>query len=248
MLVDYLQLYRGRVVAIAVALAACLVLGLTLRDKVFGDGPRSLECMLLDVSRSTLAAHGRYSALARDVLRKQSERDGNACYIVIKGAPAGESEVRTEYVGADNPDNSSDAPLQRVDKQLRVAAEIEDQLKRPRPTVGGSALIEGLDIVASRVHPGDTIHMFSDGLQDSENFVLRDLNKYDFSQAVIESSLDSLHARGFVPNLAGITVIFDTPGFRPGAVPSVVSDPEARRFWQAWGDRAHAAIRWRAAE
>lgn len=248
MLVDYLQLYRGRAVAIALVLVACFVLSLTLRDRVFGDEPKSLECMLLDVSRSTLAAHGRYSALARDVLRKQSERDANACYIVIKGAPAGESEVRMEYVGADNPGNSSDAPLERVDKQLRLAAEIEDQLKRPRPTVGGSALIEGLDIIASRVRPGDTIHMFSDGLQDSVNFVLRDLNKYDFSQAVVESSLAALDARGFIPNLAGVTVIFETPGYRPGAIPSVVSDPEARRFWQAWGDRARATVRWRAAE
>jgi hypothetical protein len=244
MLTDYFYFYRTQVVAGFGALLVVLVLAFVLWDDVFGTDPVSQHCMMLDVSRSARTAQDVYSAQARRLVAAQSQRDGGVCALVVKGDPAGESDIRRWYVGAENRGNSSEARLERLDKQQKAAQAIDSMLKNPPQTIGGSALVEGIDILSREVRPGDEIHVFSDGLQDSDNLVLRHLNRQGFSPEAIDAALDNLEQRGFLPSLAGVRVSFETPSYRPGTEKSVVEGPDARRFWEAWGDRVGAEVRW----
>jgi hypothetical protein len=244
MLADYFFFYRMQILAGAGAVLAALVLAFVFWDNVFGKDPVPLQCILLDVSKSTEGSRDRYSTLARNIVAGQSQKDGSVCAIVVKGDPAGESDIQTWYVGADHPDNSSEANLERVEKQLKAAAAIDTLLRNPPQTVGGSALVEALNMVSRRVRPGDGVHVFSDGLQDSKTFVLRRLSPQGYSDAAMKDEIDTLRHDGLMPELAGVPVSFDIPSYRPGETPSVVPPEAAERFWKTWGAGSHTVVQW----
>jgi hypothetical protein len=244
LLSDAFYFYRGRLIAAFATAVAATVLALVFWDDVFGSEPKPLACIVLDVSRSTRNARSSYSARSRDIVRDQSVANGQVCALAVKGDPAGESEIQVWDVGAQDRGNSSVEAIQQVRRQTRAAEAVDRILTDSPGAVGGSAIVEALNLIARHVRPGDSVHVFSDGIQDSARFKLRSLHRERWSDASLDRELDRLEGEHLIPALAGVSVVFETPGLRPGEKPSIVPDEDAHRFWDAWGERASARVTW----
>lgn len=236
-LLDMVSIYRARFIAGFVALVAAFVAYQQFRPEPVHV---ALECILIDLSRSTLSAQKDYELQTRSLLQSQAERDGDVCLLPITGDPARDGQIQDLPLGKGEGDNSREASSARIANQRRAAARINAVLNNPPPVVGGSAIVEALNMTAREVKPGDSIHIYSDGLQESERFTLRDLKRGqpDISQGAIDAALDDLEDDGLIPDLSGVKVTFDTPSYRPGEKSSVVTDEQSHRFWTSWADRA----------
>lgn len=242
-ILDLWDLYRSQLVLGVLAVMA-LSAGLFTYHKVTCCTRRPpLQCMLLDASGSARGARETYNNIAKSIVLSQSERDGSVCFVDVAGDPAANSNVDTVYVGAENLSNSSTAALERSEHQIKTIEQIDQLLEHPELTVPGSAFIEALAVVAPMMHRGETIHVFSDGIQDSAAFKLRDLHRGGFTEEAINASLDKLKKAGYLPRLPGINVVFEKPGFQGNGGHSIVTGPAIEHFWRAWGVKTGANVK-----
>lgn len=231
-----------RVVLGALVAAATVVGYVVYHNSTCCTMPPPLQCILLDASGSAQGARATYSNLAISIIESQSEKDGSICFVDVAGDPAAESDVETMSVGATDTSNSRTAEEERSENELKAKEAIRGLLLHPPLHVGGSAFVEALAIVGPKMRPGETINVFSDGIQDSAAFKLRDLHKKGYSQAAIETALDKLEKEGYLPKMFGVKVIFERPGFQGAAGHSIVTEPAIVRFWRAWGNRTGAKV------
>jgi hypothetical protein len=201
-----------------------------------------LQCILLDASRSAYGARTTYSDLSEEIVAEQSRLDGQVCVVDVAGAPASESDVQHLDVGAEHTDNSSTAAFERSRNQLKAKQVIDDLLENPPVKVGGSAFVEALALIGPKLHPGETIHVFSDGIQDSAAFKLRNLHSVGFNKGAIDQALTNLKSKGYLRSLAGVKVVFDRPGFQGQGHHSIVDGPSIQRFWTEWGSKTGAQV------
>jgi hypothetical protein len=241
-IVDYWYLYRARVLLGAVAAVAVVVGVIAYHKTTCCEKPPPVQCILLDASGSARGARETYSNLSTSIIENQSLHDGSVCFVDVAGDPAAESDVETMFVGARNRSNSSTAEAERSANQVKAKEAIDQLLQHPPLHVGGSAFVEALALVGPKMRPGQTIHVFSDGIQDSKAFKLRDLNGQHFSEQSIQNALGKLESEGYLPRLPGVKVIFDKPGFQGSGPVSIVDGPSIDRFWRAWGARTKAEV------
>ena len=239
---------HGVRVLLGLAVVAAVVVGYVVyHDSTCCTVPPPLQCILLDTSGSAQNARGTYSNLAISIIESQSRENGSICFVDVAGNPAAEGDVETVSVGATNTSNSRTAEEERSENELKAKERIKELLLNPRVEVAGSAFVEALAVVGPRMRPGETINVFSDGIQDSSDFKLRDLNGSKYSPESIETALDKLEKEGYLPRMSGVNVVFEKPGFQgtgPAKVKhSVVTEPAIKRFWLAWGNRTGAKVK-----
>jgi hypothetical protein len=235
----FFYLYRGRIVAALAGVAALVALFLLTR----GDDPPATRApwVLVDVSGSTRLARPRYSQEFRTLATQQSLlKDGKIQLLAIKGDPAGESDIRPLQLGVTT-NNPSSADIDRRLNVLQAAQELDLLLRRPTQRVGGSALVEGLWLLAGKVKPGDTIYVYSDGLQDSGLLKLYKRRAELADTTQIERIIDELESRRYIADMQGVTVRFVLPGFTGGRK-SITDPSQVQAFWTAWADRTHAIL------
>jgi hypothetical protein len=232
-------LYRTH---IAVAVAGVLALGALLAFANNDEQPASrTPWVLVDLSGSTRQARARYSEEFRRLATAQSQVPaGEIALLAIKGDPAGESDIRTLPLGVTT-NNPSSADIDRRLNVLQAADELDALLRKPPQRVAGSALVEGLWLLAGRVGPGDTIYVYSDGLQDSRLMQLYVRRRELASEPQIERIVDELEARRYIADMHGVSVKFVLPGFRGGAA-SITDPSQVKAFWEAWARRTHARL------
>jgi hypothetical protein len=198
-ILDFWDFHRAQVVLGVLALIAA-VGGLTGYHKATCCKPAPpMQCILLDASRSASGARETYSDLSEDIVAAQSRLDGEVCAVNVAGAPASESDVQYFKVGAENKGNSSTEAFERTRNQLKAKQVIDDLLLHPPVRVGGSAFVEALALLGPKMRPGETIHVFSDGIQDSKAFKLRSLHSVGFNQNAIVEALARLKDAGYLP-------------------------------------------------
>lgn len=235
----YLYLYRGQIVAALAGVAALVALFLFVRsdEKPVARAP----WVLVDVSGSTRLARPRYSQEFRMLATQQSlVKGGEIAMIAIEGDPAGESDIRRLKLGVTT-NNPSSADIGRHLNVLQAAQEFDAMLQRPTARIAGSALVEGLRLLAGKVEPGDTIHVYSDGLQASKLLTLYKRRAELADTAQIEQMIDELEDSRYIPDLRGVTVRFALPGFTKGQA-SITDPAQIEAFWTAWADRAEATL------
>jgi hypothetical protein len=241
-ILDFWFMYGARVLLGALAVAAVVVGDVVYHDSTCCKIQPPLQCILLDASGSAVGARATYSNLAISIIESQSEKEGRICFVDVAGDPAAESDVETMSLGATNTSNSRTAEEERSENELKAKEAIRGLLLHPPLHVAGSAFVEALAIVGPKMQPGDTINIFSDGIQDSSAFKLRDLHKKGYSLAAIEVALDKLEKEGYLPRMVGVKVIFERPGFQGAGGHSIVTEPAIVRFWRAWGNRTGAKV------
>lgn len=227
-------LYRERIIGGGVALLA-LVAVLFLSCGKEPVKPPDVW-VLLDLSGSTVKARDDYSAAFRSLARKQSLlKDGTIQLLPVAGDPSSDALVRPIEVGVDT-DNPSTASIQRSLKVLTAARVFDDLLLNPPPHKRGSALVEALWLVAGKVKPGDTISVFSDGLQDSDLLILR---RADISGPLQrQQRIDEIQRAGYIADMFEVPVDF----VLPGGVVTVTNPTEVTAFWKAWAGRVQANL------
>lgn len=246
-ILDFWFTYGARLL-LGVAVVAAVVVGYVVyHDSTCCTVPPPLQCILLDASGSARNARGDYSNLAISIIESQGRENGSVCFVDVAGNPAAESDVETMSVGATNTSNSRTEEEERSENELGAKEKIRELLIHPRVEVAGSAFVEALALVGPKMRPGETINVFSDGIQDSTDFKLRDLNGKRYSPESIEGALDKLEKEGYLPRMSNVNVVFEKPGFQgtgPGKIKrSIVTEPAIKRFWLAWGNRTGAKVK-----
>ena len=235
----FFYLYRGRIAAGAAGLLALIALiAFVSRDE---PEPAPTPWVLVDLSGSTRLARPRYSQEFRTLAVAQSRvKGGEIALLGIKGDPAGESDIRSLVLGVTT-NNPSSADIDRRLNVLQAANELDMLLRNPPQRVPGSALVEGLWLLAAKVGPGDTIDVYSDGLQASRLLTLYKRRRELADAPRIERIVDELEQRGYIADMHGVRVRFVLPGFTGGRT-SITDPTQIKAFWVAWADRAHATL------
>ena len=188
----FFYLYRGRIAAGAAGLLALIALiAFVSRDE---PEPAPTPWVLVDLSGSTRLARPRYSQEFRTLAVAQSRvKGGEIALLGIKGDPAGESDIRSLVLGVTT-NNPSSADIDRRLNVLQAANRLDMLLRNPPQRVPGSALVEGLWLLAAKVGPGDTIDVYSDGLQASRLLALYKRRRELADAPRIERIVDELRA------------------------------------------------------
>jgi hypothetical protein len=197
-------------------------------------------CVIGDVSESTDLARQRYGKeFARWATSIGLDGSGEICVIFAAADPLAESLAEPLFVGPAAGAKGGLGEVPDVERKVEVAREnLEERLTDPSIREKGSALIEAATDAAKFLQPGDRLLFLSDGLQWTPELHLAQL---DLTPGEIATLLDSLEAKGLVPDLKGVEIAFPYLLFHPGGL-----DEEKVRgiidFWEAWAARAEAAI------
>jgi hypothetical protein len=250
----------------ALAVAAAALLALALAFVVFGHDtvlaqPTRHWCAVAEGSGSTYDQQIRtnyLTAFDRDV-RWFAGQPGDApmCLIIATGTPTN-NPIGTAPIHATDPNSTSadaevEANVGTAEGQFsQVLASATDNL--------GTPLVEALYALAlsGQVADGDTISVYSDMRQNSDNVRITDFvgsNRPTDLNAALEAALDRLAAAQILPDgqngrpsMRGVRIAVPAPA----ASIAASGDPKAQAeraatthaFWMAWARRTGAILLW----